>query len=39
MRHVKNELPKDDVKICLGDNLAAHKSPEVMAMCEEWNIK
>jgi hypothetical protein len=32
-------LPQDEVKVLIGDNLAAHLSPVVIAQCEEYNIR
>jgi hypothetical protein len=32
-------LPRDAVKVLLGDNLAAHLSPYVLKMCEVYNIR
>ncbi len=32
-------LPGDAVKVLLGDNLAAHLSPYVLAMCERHNVR
>jgi hypothetical protein len=32
-------LPQDEVKVMIGDNLAAHLSPVVKAHCKEFNIK
>jgi hypothetical protein len=38
MRHVRT-LPHEEVKILIGDNLAAHLSPYVLRMCEQHNIR
>ncbi len=35
--HVKT-LPPKDVKVLLGDNLAAHLSPDVLKLCQQHNI-
>ena len=32
-------LPPEDEKVMIGDNLASHLSPEVLALCEQHNIK
>jgi hypothetical protein len=32
-------LPKDEIKVLIGDNLAAHLSPVVLAQCEENNVR
>lgn len=32
-------LPRDDVKVLIGDNLAAHLSPLVTELCEAHNIR
>jgi hypothetical protein len=32
-------LPKEEVKVLLGDNLAAHLSPAVIALCQAHNIR
>jgi hypothetical protein len=32
-------LPRDAVKVLLGDNLAAHLSPYVLKMCEVYIIR
>lgn len=36
--HIKT-LPKEQVKVLIGDNLAAHLSPYVLAMCELHNVR
>ena len=33
------QYPKTDVKVMIGDNLAAHLSPYVTELCDEWNIR
>lgn len=38
MRHIKT-LPREDVKVLIGDNLAAHLSPYVLRNCEHYNIR
>jgi hypothetical protein len=38
MRHVRT-LPREEMKVLLGDSLAAHFSPYVLRTCEEWNIR
>jgi hypothetical protein len=38
LRWVKR-LPKEDIKVILGDNLAAHLSPFVLKMCQQHNIR
>jgi hypothetical protein len=38
LRHGKT-LPREDVKVLLGDNLAAHLSPYVLGICEKYNIR
>ncbi len=38
VRHVKT-LPREQPKILLGDNLAAHLSPYVIMMCQLYNIR
>lgn len=32
-------LPPEDIKVLIGDNLAAHLSPEVLKLCQENNIR
>jgi hypothetical protein len=32
-------LPHQDIKVIIGDNLAAHLSPYVLRMCEKFNIR
>jgi hypothetical protein len=32
-------LPAEDIKILIGDNLAAHLSPYVLRECEKYNIR
>jgi hypothetical protein len=39
LRHVQRTLPREDIKLLLGDNLAAHLSPYVTSLCEENNIR
>jgi hypothetical protein len=34
-----SQFPKTDIKVLIGDNLAAHLSPYVTELCDEWNIK
>jgi hypothetical protein len=34
-----NTLPPDDVKVIIGDNLAAHLSPYVTELCAAHNIR
>jgi hypothetical protein len=36
--HVK-KLPKEDIKVLIGDNLAAHLSPYVTDLCTIHNIR
>jgi hypothetical protein len=36
--HVK-KLPKEDIKVLIGDNLAAHLSPYVTDLCAIHNIR
>jgi hypothetical protein len=38
LRHIRN-LPKEEVKVLIGDNLAAHLSPVVTELCEENNVR
>lgn len=38
IRHIKT-LPKDDIKVIIGDNLAAHLSPYVTMLCELHNVR
>lgn len=38
LRYIKR-LPHGDVKVLIGDNLAAHLSPLVTELCEAYNIK
>lgn len=38
LKHVKT-LPKDDIKVLIGDNLAAHLSPYVTELCAKHNIR
>jgi hypothetical protein len=37
--HVQRTLPTNEVKVLLGDNLAAHLSPYVTSLCEKNNIR
>jgi hypothetical protein len=37
IRHVRTLL-REDIKVLIGDNLAAHLSPYVLRMCSEYNI-
>ncbi len=32
------KLPEDDIKVLIGDNLAAHLSPVVTDLCQQHNI-
>lgn len=32
-------LPPEDIKVLIGDNLAAHLSPDVLKLCQENNIR
>lgn len=32
-------LPQDQIKVLIGDNLAAHFSPYVISMCEKYNVR
>jgi hypothetical protein len=36
--HIRT-MPLEDIKVLLGDNLAAHLSPYVLKMCERYNIR
>jgi hypothetical protein len=36
--HIRT-IPKEEVKVLVGDNLAAHLSPVVTNLCEEHNIR
>ena len=36
---VNKELPREQVKVLIGDNLAAHFCPAVTTLCEENNIR
>lgn len=38
LRHIQ-KLPKDDIKVLIGDNLAAHLSPVVTELCQQHNIR
>lgn len=38
IEHIKT-LPRDSMKVIIGDNLAAHLSPYVTMMCEKHNIR
>jgi len=38
LNHVKT-LPKEEVKVLIGDNLASHLSPYVIRLCQQWNIR
>jgi hypothetical protein len=39
LTYVNSELPRDEVKVLIGDNLRAHMSPEVTSLCEQHNIR
>jgi hypothetical protein len=36
--HIRT-IPKEEVKVLVGNNLAAHLSPVVTTLCEEHNIR
>jgi hypothetical protein len=38
LRHIRT-IPKEEVKVLVGDNLVAHLSPVVTNLCEEHNIR
>ena len=38
LRHIRT-LPHEEPKVLIGDNLAAHFSPYVIAKCEEHNVR
>ena len=38
MAHIRR-LPKEEPKVLIGDNLAAHLSPAVMKLCKENNVR
>lgn len=38
LRWIKR-LPREDIKVLLGDNLAAHLSPYVIEMCRKHNVR
>lgn len=35
----KRTLPRDNIKVLIGDNLASHLSPFVLSQCEQFNIR
>ncbi len=37
--YINREIPRDEVKVLLGDNLAAHLSPYVTSLCKEHNVR
>ena len=37
--YVTRELPREDVKVLIGDNLGAHLSASVLEQCERHNIR
>jgi hypothetical protein len=39
LRYVNRHLPRDEVKVLIGDSLAAHLSPVVTDLCELHNIR
>jgi hypothetical protein len=39
LKYIDGRIPKEDVKILIGDNLGAHISPIVMEKCKEHNIR
>jgi hypothetical protein len=38
IKHIRH-LPKEDIKVIIGDNLAAHLSPYVTMLCELHNVR
>jgi hypothetical protein len=39
LKYIEGRIPKEDVKVLIGDNLGAHISPTVMEKCKEHNIR
>jgi hypothetical protein len=39
LKFIEGRIPKEDVKILIGDNLGAHISQTVMEQCREHNIR
>ena len=37
--YIDKNLPKEDVKVIIGDNLRAHLSPTVLNACRRNNIR
>jgi hypothetical protein len=33
------QFPRGDVKVLIGDNLAAHLAPEVLDLCKTYNVR
>jgi hypothetical protein len=39
LKYIQDRIPKEEVKVLIGDNLGSHLSPAVMQLCREHNIR
>jgi hypothetical protein len=39
LKYIQDRIPKEEIKVLIGDNLGSHLSQTVMELCREHNVR